>query len=171
MEIRSERPADRPAIREVTRAAFGSDEEVALVDALWKFEGFDPERSLVAIVGGDVVGHILFTPMTVGERTVPLLSPLAVHPAHQRSGIGTALVEEGLERLAAAGERAVIVEGIPAYYPRFGFERASAHGIEPPDPAIPDAAFMIRWLGTPDRSLVGPTRYSSAFMDLGAFGP
>lgn len=57
------------------------------------------------------------------------LAPMAVLPEHQRDGIGGRLGEEGIARLERSGCPFVIVIGHPGYYPRFGFERASAHGI------------------------------------------
>ena len=143
--VREERPGDEAAIRDVNRAAFETDVEAGLVDALRQT---CPERlSLVALRGGDVVGHILFTPATVHAGTREVrgmgLAPMAVLPAHQRAGIGSALVRVGIERVRAAGCPFVIVLGHPEYYPRFGFERASAWGLTCEYEGVPDEAFMI----------------------------
>jgi len=43
----------------------------------------------------------------------------------QRIGVGARLIREALGRAEEAGEPAVMVEGIPAYYPRFGFESSN----------------------------------------------
>ena len=128
-------------------AAFDRPDEADLVDAL---RANCPEIvSLVAELDGRVVGHILFSPVTLpsGERTIRGmgLAPMAVLPAHQRDGIGAHLVEEGIARLERSGCPFVIVLGHPGYYPRFGFERASAHAIACQWPA-PDEAFMVRIL-------------------------
>lgn len=97
------------------------------------------------------------------ETAVLILSPLAVQPERQRSGVGRLLVEAGISGAETRHEPLVIVEGIPAYYPRFGFERARLHGIEPPHTHIPDAAWMVRRLSRYDPSLRGKVIYSSAF--------
>ena len=126
-----------------------------------------PELSLVADDNGAVVGHIMFSYVTLrriedGLRVL-ILSPLAVSPDVHRGGIGKVLVEAGVAAAEARREPLIIVEGIPAYYPRFGFERARGLGIEPPNEHIPDAAWMVRRLSTYDASLRGTIRYSPAF--------
>jgi putative acetyltransferase len=97
---------------------------------------------------------------------VLLLSPLGVRTAHQRQGAGSALVEEGLARAEAAGEALVVVEGVPSYYPRFGFEPAAPLGIEKPYVSIQDDAFMVRRLGAYDPELRGRLAYPRAFAFL-----
>lgn len=134
--ITPESPSEYDAIREVVTAAFDGDFESALVDACRSAGVFDPELSLVATVSGAVVGHVCFTPVRIGETsswdTALVLAPLAVHPAHQGSGIGSQLVREGLERAAAKGYRVCVLHGDPAFYSQFGFQRADRHGIENP---------------------------------------
>src|SRR5436189_4643483 len=74
------------------------------------------------------------------------LTPMSVRPDCQRIGVGGRLIRDALGRAEEAGEPAVMVEGIPAYYPRFGFGQASALGFISPHPEIPDDAFMVKWL-------------------------
>ncbi len=132
VQLREETAADFEAIREVNRQAF-SDESVAqLVDHL-REDGV-VIVSLVAVDGDDVVGHVLFskTPMTSpGGETLPgaTLSPLAVMPARQRTGIGSALVRRGIEICREQGMVAIMLIGHPEYYPRFGFSSALARQI------------------------------------------
>ena len=141
--LRPELPSDVPAIRRVNVAAFPSPAEANLVDAL-RTNGA-ATLSLVAERDGRIVGHILFSPVTVespaGNFTAVGLAPMAVEPGLQRSGIGSALVRAGLDALRAAGHEVVVVLGHPGYYPRFGFVRASLHGIRWERDA-PDDAFM-----------------------------
>ena len=118
-------------------AAFAGPAEGRLVDALRDSGLFSPDLSLVAVTaGGDVVGHVLFSrlDLEVDGRDVPAvaLAPLAVLPCHQRIGIGTRLVREGLRRLEALRLEAVIVLGDPAYYARFGFSQALAAPLASP---------------------------------------
>jgi putative acetyltransferase len=122
--VRAERAGDRAAVREVVTAAFGGPAEADLVDALRPSAAWLPGLSLVAEEEGAVVGHVLFTRASI--RTV---APLAVAPARQRRGIGDALVRAGLQIARDRGERAVVLIGHPAYYPRFGFEPAAARGL------------------------------------------
>jgi putative acetyltransferase len=131
MIIRAEQPQDVTAIRQVVEAAFGGTAEADLVNKL-RAHG-KAIISLVAVVEGHISGHILFSEVTVetNPRGIKLigLAPLAVAPAHQRSGIGSQLTHEGLAACRAAGYDAAIVLGHPEYYPRFGFVPASRFGI------------------------------------------
>jgi putative acetyltransferase len=132
--IQPERTADLEAIRHVHRLAFGRDDEARLVDAL-RLGGF-ARVLLVAEKDGQVIGHILFSdlPIITQDGTVAALSlaPLAVLPAYQRQGIGSALVRRSLEVCKEQGHRIVIVLGHPQFYPRFGFTSKQAAQLESP---------------------------------------
>lgn len=152
MRIRTEEPGDQPAVYEVVRQAFGRDTESELVEGIRRSPGWIPELSLVAERDGAIVGHILLSRFTIagegGTGDVPalVLAPLAVAPAMQNQGVGSALVRAGLARAEAMGERLVVLVGHPTYYPRFGFRPARPLGIQPPYP-IRDEAFMVCVLG------------------------
>ena len=142
--IRAEVDADRAAVHAVNLAAFGQPAEADLVDRL-RAAG-RATVSLVATAGGEVVGHILFSPVTVEPAPSPPpswlgLAPMAVRPERQRDGIGSALVRAGLAAAGAGGATAVVVLGHPDYYPRFGFAPASRVGLRCIYDS-PDEAFM-----------------------------
>jgi putative acetyltransferase len=166
VDIRPETPEDAKAIAEVVAAAFGRELEATLVQAIRACDRFVPDLSLVALVEAQVVGHIMFSYADlVGEADVwrvLLLSPLAVLPEFQRRGVGSALVKGALRVADERHEPLVIVEGIPAYYPRLGFKRAQTIGIEPPHP-VPDGAFLAIPLSSYDPALRGKVIYPSAF--------
>ncbi len=149
MVIRMERPEDRDAVFIVNQAAFGGDFEPKLVDGLRKTPAFIPELSLVASVAGGVVGYILFIRLVIlcgtAEHPALGLAPLAVEPARQNRGIGTALVQAGLAESARLGHSLVFVVGRPSYYGRFGFLPACDRGFEVAFP-VPDDSFMVREL-------------------------
>jgi putative acetyltransferase len=145
ISIHRERPEDMAAIRTVNEAAFGQSAEADIIDAL---RAACPELlSLVAESAGEIVGHILFSPATVegGSQTRhgAGLAPMAVMPEFQRQGIGSKLVEAGLEILREQGCPFVIVLGHPEFYPRFGFVPASRHGLRCQWEGVPDEAFMV----------------------------
>lgn len=142
--IRPELPGDRAGIRVVEEAAFERKGEADLVDALREAGALTV--SLVAVQGGQVVGHIAFSPIDIADKesasTALCLAPIAVLPACQREKIGAALVLAGLEACRTTGATVVVVLGHPSYYPRFGFQPAMPLGIEPPF-AVPSEAFMV----------------------------
>jgi putative acetyltransferase len=170
--IRPERDADHPVIAEVVRAAFaGHLEDVAsFVERIRASEQFISELALVAEDSSGVIAHVMLSWVGVegGSRTRILnLTPMSVRPDRQRIGVGTRLIWDALGRAEEAGEPAVMVEGIPAYYPRFGFEPASLLGFISPDPKIPDDAFMVKRLPGYSPSLAGRIVYPAAFDALG----
>jgi putative acetyltransferase len=120
-ETRESTDADITAIESLYPQAFPDEDLVPLVRSLLDDEA--TRLSLVTTVGGQVVGHVIFTHCTIdGHNTAAaLLGPLAVKPAHQRQGIGSTIVNEGLRRLKDAGVAMVLVLGDPAYYARLGF--------------------------------------------------
>lgn len=148
LKIREEEPADVDAIHGVNVAAFATDAEARLVDALRAAGAL--RLSLVAEVHEDLVGHIAFSPVTVTsdrQRTVEGLglAPMAILPAHQRMGIGGQLIAEGLRRLRLARHPFCVVLGHADYYPRHGFVRASTFGIRWEKP-VPDEVFFVQEL-------------------------
>jgi len=124
--VRLEAPGDREAVHRVESEAFGREVEARLTDALR--DAGKVLLSLVAVLDGEVVGHIVFSPMRVEAEGATYeavaLGPVAVEPAHQREGIGSRLIEAGLAQLRAAGYGAVFLMGHVTYYPRFGFRPA-----------------------------------------------
>jgi putative acetyltransferase len=162
--IRSEAPEDWQRIRDVTSLAFGQPDEAALIDALRREAR--PFISLVATDQGEVVGHISFSPVTIGDDSSldsMGLAPMAVAPEWQRRGIGSQLVRAGLDTCGRHGTGVVVVLGHPEYYPRFGFVAARQKGLSC-EYAVPDEVFMALEL-TPgalrDRS--GLVRYHPVF--------
>lgn len=168
MIIRSEQPGDIDSIRSVVELAFGQPDEARLVDALRENGKFT--LSLVAVRNDRVVGHILFTPVTIesdGQSFAAIgLAPLAVLPELQSQGIGSALTRAGLDELRRAGHQSVVVLGHPEYYPRFGFAPASRYGIKS-EYDVADENFMIMELR--EGALVGragTVRYQPEFNDV-----
>ncbi|MEU5546813.1 N-acetyltransferase [Streptomyces sioyaensis] len=161
---RPETAEDRPAVRRIHLAAFGTAQEADLVEALRRDPAaWLPGLSWVADApDGTPAAHALLTRCHVGEVPAVALAPCAVLPASQRSGAGGAVIRALLEAARAAGERTVLVLGHPPYYPRFGFvPAASRFGILPPRP-WPDEAFMALSLdGSPPPR--GTVRYAGAF--------
>jgi putative acetyltransferase len=131
MNIRPEAPDERAAVLALTRQAFGGAEEAGIIARL--DAGAAVLASLVAIVDGQLRGHILFSPLAVEveDRAVAAaaLAPMCVAPAWQRRGIGAALVEAGIAAMRARGEQAIIVVGHETFYPRFGFSHDVVAGL------------------------------------------
>jgi putative acetyltransferase len=146
MKIRRERKVDYPAVHEIHELAFEGITEARLVTALRNSDDFIPELSLVAVKGRKVVGHILFSLVSIetqgGGIPALTLAPMAVAPEYQNQGIGSDLVRRGLQECLNHGHKIVLVIGHPDYYPRFGFEPAIRRGLTLSF-SVPDEAFMV----------------------------
>lgn len=171
--IRAEQAADKNGVRAVNERAFGGRAEADIVEALHRAHA--AVVALVAEVGAEVVGHILFSPVDVEcaswrqglspaivKRLVGL-APMAVAPDYQRRGIGSQLVREGLARCRANGFDGVVVLGHAEYYPRFGFVPAMQFGLRS-EYDVPADVFMAIELGSGSLDGVsGLVRYHKAF--------
>jgi putative acetyltransferase len=165
--IRNEKLKDYPAVHALNVSAFGSPAEADLVDALRK--QVRPVVSLVAEDNKDVVGHIMFSPVSLSGHPglkIMGLGPMAVAPAQRNKGIGSSLVRAGLGRCKELGFGAVVVLGHPGYYPRFGFSPSARFGIDC-DFEAPEEAFMVVELQPNylhDKS--GTIKYHAAFKNV-----
>jgi putative acetyltransferase len=165
MIIRQENPEDLPGIRHVNETAFGRPNEADLVDALRR--NGKVILSLVAEQDGRIRGHILFSPVTIDSGTNSFdavgLAPLAVLPQYQKSGVGSLLVQHGLDQCRSLGHDCIVVLGHPEYYPRFGFVSASRYGVKC-EYQVPDDVFMLIELreGTM-KGRAGVVRYQPEF--------
>ena len=128
--IRTEESQDSELVRQLLRAAFPTDAESRLVDAL-RLNG-KALVSLVAVDKNEVLGHVLFSPVSTAPPTEVSgvgLGPVAVRPDCQRGGIGAALIRRGLELCRQRAYAYCVVLGDPRYYERFGFAKASSFGM------------------------------------------
>ena len=164
VDVRPEAPTDFGDVRGVHERAFApSHEEAGLVDALRASGVYVPELCLVAVRAGAVIGHIAFSRARLDSgHPVLALAPMGVLPEHQRQGVGSALVSEGLRRAAETEFPLVVVVGHPEYYPRFGFEPADALGVVAPF-AVPAAAWMVHRLPAYRPDARGTVAYPEAF--------
>jgi putative acetyltransferase len=133
--VRREEPRDADRVRSVVVAAFAPAEpdvepvEATLLDGL-RADPASVRSGWVVEVDGEVVGHLLVVPVTVGGEGASGIGMVSVVPAHQKGGHGAELVNAALRDLIQAGETLVVVLGSPAYYGRFGFVPAPVVGVE-----------------------------------------
>ena len=144
MIIRDEQPADVEQIWQLNSAVFETEAEASLVNELRK--SGCAFVSFVAEDDGEIVGHILFTPVELAGSDKQLklmgLAPMAVKSQQQKKGIGSKLVKAGIERCRTIGCDAVVVLGHPGYYPKFGFVPSVNYSIKS-EYEVPDDVFMI----------------------------
>jgi len=151
INIRKENPSDHNWVVELTKKAFETLEisdhnEGKLVDKLRKAPTFVEELSMVAELNGQVVGHILFTPIAIDNGSQQfqslVLAPVSVLPEYQKMGIGGQLIRAGHQKAKELGFQSAILLGHPEYYPRFGYKPASTWGIKTHIPLPSDDVFM-----------------------------
>ena len=167
MYIRQEQFNDYDTVYLLVKTAFASathsdGNEHNLVSALRDSKSFIPELSLVAVCQEKIVGHILFTKATIGEKTVLALAPLSILPPYQGQGIGQALMTEGHRIAQELGYEYSIVLGHPQYYPKAGYRPASLYGIKAPFD-VPDEYFMAIKLAPTAAPPNGIIKYDPAF--------
>lgn len=169
--LRATLAGDEPDLEALYRAAFPGEDLLPLVGRLIREE--PAILSLAAMVGQQLVGHVILTPCGVAERAgcVALLGPLAVAPSRQRQGIGVALVKEGCRRLGQGGYSRVLVLGDPGYYGRLGFRPEKA--ILPPYDLPKEWSGAWQSLGLRHRTgtLEGVLRPPSAWLSPALWAP
>jgi putative acetyltransferase len=171
MNIRCETLLDYQKIAEVNHLAFGQENEAQLIVEIRKSDRYIPELSLVAEVDNNIAGHILFSYIDLviesSVKILPVLSlaPIAVLPQFQKQGIGTALIQAGLEKADEMQEKMVIVLGSPSFYNRFGFVSSVIYEIESAF-KVPADFFMVKPLENYQSTYKGKVVYPSAFLQV-----
>lgn len=164
LRVRFEHATDHRAVDALVSATFGRRDESDAVAAL---RGEPGVVSMVAVEAGEVVGHVMLSPVSVGgSASAPGLAPLAVRPDRQRRGVGSALVHAALEACRDRGDAALFVLGDPAYYGRFGFVDATPFHLRYHEPVTPGAFQVIELSPGALTGLSGEVRYHRAFDGL-----
>ena len=155
ISIRAEQHGDYDQILKLTYKAFltldfpGREriDEHYLISLLRNSKSVIRELSFVAELDGKIAGHILYTRSQIlhpdGTKTPTItFGPLSVPPEHQKQGIGSALVFHSMNRARELGYKAVVITGVPAYYPKLGFKRGNEYGLMLEDGSSPDALMV-----------------------------
>lgn len=150
--------------RAFEKAEHTDGNEHFLVGRLRNSEAFVPELSLIAEYEDNVVGHIMFTKIKVGNTTQLTLAPVSVLPEFQGKGIGTKLIEAGHEIAKRMGFEFLILIGHSSYYPRFGYSSAAKFGIQAPF-EVPEECFMAMNLQEKKTTLDGVVEYAREFFE------
>lgn len=151
ISIYQEQESDYQAVENLIQSAFknaphSDGTEHLLVGKLRNSPAFIRELSLVAKVGEQIVGHILFSKIQIGDHTGLALAPLAVLPEYQGKGVGKALIHQGHLVVRELGFDCVVVLGEPAYYGKFGYQTAKPFGISAPLD-VPEAYYQVLFFG------------------------
>ncbi len=163
MIIRQEKQEEYGEIRALVKSAFETAEhtdgnEHNLIDKLRKSDGFVSELALVAVLDEKIVGHIIFTKVTVGDKTGLALAPLSVLPSAQKKGVGTALIKRAHEIATKLGYSFSVVLGDYKYYSKFGFKPSSEFNIKAPF-EVPDENYMVCFFNGIDSDIKGTVVY------------
>lgn len=171
MEIRTERISDYEEVFQLNYLAFQNrEDESRLVERIRLSDQFILELSLIAEENHHIVGHVIFSKAEVvdeeNSHEVIVLAPIAVMPSHQKRGVGSKLIQEGLKRCAELGYEFVFLIGHPTYYPKFGFKPAKNYGFELKQFRVPDEVFMFCDLkeGTATQQIKGELVYPKSFL-------
>lgn len=172
--IRQENINDNNKVYNVVKKAFqraihSDRDEHNLINRLRESENYIPELSLVALVNKEIVGHIMFTKLSIinkEEKYESLaLAPLAVTPEYQKKGVGSRLIQEGLEIAKDLGYNSVVVLGSDEYYPSFGFKEALKFEIKAPF-EVPSKNFMaIELKENSLNGISGTVEYAKEFFE------
>lgn len=170
MIIRQEQESDSEKVYQVVQKAFEKAErcdgnEQDLVVALRKSAAYVPELSLVAEENGEVIAHILFTKIRIGDQTELALAPLSVLPEYQHQGIGKALMARGHQIAAQMGYGFSVVLGSEEYYPKAGYVPAEQYGIQAPFD-VPSKNYMALDLQSKPRKQNGTVEYAKEFFEV-----
>ena len=145
IHLRSAKDSDYQNIYEVNDLAFGQNSESNLIALLKQNKEFITDLSIVAEMDNELVGHILFSKISIKNKDQEFeslaLAPMAVRPSFQNLGVGVKLVLYGIAEAKSLGFTSLIVLGHEKYYPKFGFKSASLWNIKAPFD-VPDSVFM-----------------------------
>lgn len=171
LKVKQENKLDYNAVYNINKLAFGEEGEAKLVELLRNSKAFVPELSLVATIGSNIIGHILFTKIKIidinqNEFESLALAPMAVNPEFQKKGIGRQLIKTGLDKAREMNFKSVIVLGHKNYYPKFGFKPTKKWGITAPYD-VPTSAFMGLELVTDGfKDVRGIVKYPKEFEEI-----
>ena len=138
MNIRLAQQTDLDSILQVIETAFSDEENKVITNLVQELhqETTSPSiKSLVAEVDNQVIGYVSFSPIFLkSDSSISgyILAPLAVSLEHQKQGVGSNLINAGINMLTKVGVGVLLVYGDPAYYGRFGFKEEIGRSFVPP---------------------------------------
>ena len=173
LNIRKEEQADYPFVFDLVKKAFQAEamsdhKEQYLVERLRKSGSFREELSIVAEKDGKVIGYVLLTEINIinsqSQSFISLaLAPIAILPAYQGQGVGTALMHAAHEKAKELGYGSIVIVGHADYYPRFGYQLAKGYGIKIPFDVPDENCFVLELRGKALRDINGTVVYSAEF--------
>lgn len=174
ISIREERSEDAQTIAALVRRAYAAvpysdHREHRMIERLRQSNGYVPQLSLLAEVGDEAVGHILLTEAQIGSDlssvTTLALAPLSVAPEYQGRGVGKRLVRAAHERATQLGYKSILLVGIPAYYPQFGYQPLSSYPITLPFEAPGDDCMILPLTPHALDGVAGRVKYADGWLD------
>lgn len=174
VKIRKEATHDHPYVFQLVEAAFKNQpisdhREQYLIERLRATDAFIPDLSLVAMLSHEIVGHVLLTRIAIknaqrGYESLAL-APIAVHPYHQRRGIGTLLMNAAHEKARNLGFKSIALLGHRDFYPQFGYELAKNHNILFPLEVPEENCFILELIPNGLEGVSGMIEYPKVFFE------
>ena len=138
MDIRLAQETVLDSILKVIETAFSDEENKVIMNLVQELhqETTSPSiKSLVAEVENQVIGYVSYSPIYIkSDPSISgyILAPLAISPEHQKTGVGSNLINAGIDMLTKDGVSVLMVYGDPNYYGKFGFKEEIGHSFVPP---------------------------------------
>ena len=168
LTIRPEELKDYSKVSLVNNLAFKQENEAQLIDKIRQSDRYIPELSLVAVLDENIIGHIMFSYIDlIAEEVTQVLAlaPVTVLPEYQNKGIGSLLIQTGLEIADKISAPMIIVLGDAKFYARFRFKPAIDYGIQSLFD-VPNEYFMVKFLAQDSKNYRGKIRYPLAFNNV-----
>lgn len=146
MIIRNERADDFPKILNLYSDLFNHGTEAEMLDKLRSSVSFVREMAFIAELNDNIIGHVIFVKVLLGDNIFVALAPSAIIPGSNREQIFERLITHAFNTAISLGYKALFAIGDPSDYGKYGFESAANYSIKMPWDFLPQSSFLVKLL-------------------------